>query len=111
MRTYPAAAHTLSELAHASLAIGREPFVVPAAPDKADTLNAFATALALPAWFGGNLDALNDCLVDWASALSSPAALLWERSATLDAGTAAAVVSILDEAETASPHLAVIVLG
>lgn len=111
MRTYPATAHTLGELAHASLAVGREPFTVPAAADKAGTLAAFATALAFPAWFGGNLDALNDSLGDWAAALTGPAALIWQRSATLDAGTAAAVESILGEAETGSPLLAVIVLG
>lgn len=111
MRTYPATTHTLSELAHASLAVGREPFTVPAAADKTGTLAAFATALGFPDWFGGNLDALNDCLGDWADALSSPSALLWQRSATLDAGTAAAVESILGEAEAGSPHLAVVVLG
>jgi len=111
VKTYPAGAHTLGELVHASLAIGREPFAVPGAPDKAETLNAFAAALDFPAWFGGNLDALNDCLGDWASALTVPATLVWERSATLDAGTAAAVESILGDAEAGSPHLSVIVLG
>ena len=36
--------------------------VVHAGPTKEATLAAFAEALDFPAWFGGNLDALADCL-------------------------------------------------
>ena len=41
---------------------GREVHVVRAGPTKEATLAAFAEALDFPAWFGGNLDALADCL-------------------------------------------------
>ena len=41
---------------------GREVHVVHAGPTKEATLAAFAQALDFPAWFGGNLDALADCL-------------------------------------------------
>ncbi|HET7820637.1 MAG TPA: barstar family protein [Ornithinibacter sp.] len=41
---------------------GREVHVVNAGPTKEATLAAFAQALDFPAWFGGNLDALADCL-------------------------------------------------
>jgi hypothetical protein len=41
---------------------GREVHVVVAGPTKDATLVAFAEALDFPAWFGGNLDALADCL-------------------------------------------------
>ena len=41
---------------------GREVHVVRAGPTKEATLAAFADALDFPAWFGGNLDALADCL-------------------------------------------------
>ncbi|HET7821153.1 MAG TPA: barstar family protein, partial [Ornithinibacter sp.] len=41
---------------------GREVEVVHAGPTKEATLAAFAEALDFPAWFGGNLDALADCL-------------------------------------------------
>ena len=41
---------------------GREVHVVHAGPTKESTLAAFADALEFPAWFGGNLDALADCL-------------------------------------------------
>jgi hypothetical protein len=35
-----------------------------AAPDKEALLERLAQALAFPAWFGGNWDALEDCLTD-----------------------------------------------
>ncbi len=35
-----------------------------AAPDKAALLDRLAQALGFPAWFGGNWDALEDCLTD-----------------------------------------------
>ncbi len=41
---------------------GREVHLVRAGPTKEATLAAFAEALDFPAWFGGNLDALADCL-------------------------------------------------
>ena len=41
---------------------GREVHVVHAGATKEATLAAFAKALDFPAWFGGNLDALADCL-------------------------------------------------
>ncbi|MFL6151912.1 MAG: barstar family protein [Ornithinibacter sp.] len=41
---------------------GREVHLVVAGPTKQATLAAFAEALDFPAWFGGNLDALADCL-------------------------------------------------
>ena len=41
---------------------GREVHVVVAGPTKQATLAAFADTLDFPAWFGGNLDALADCL-------------------------------------------------
>jgi hypothetical protein len=41
---------------------GREVHLVEAGPTKEATLAAFAEALDFPAWFGGNLDALADCL-------------------------------------------------
>ena len=41
---------------------GREVHVVVAGPTKQATLAAFADVLDFPAWFGGNLDALADCL-------------------------------------------------
>lgn len=45
-----------------AVAEGREVHRVTAAATKAATLEAFAEALDLPAWFGGNLDALAECL-------------------------------------------------
>ncbi|GAB3303363.1 hypothetical protein EK0264_02890 [Epidermidibacterium keratini] len=43
---------------------GRAVDLVPEAADKGELLDAFARALSLPAYFGHNLDALNDSLGD-----------------------------------------------
>jgi len=110
MRIYDGGIHTGEALAHAVLSQGREPAVVAAAPDKAAVLDAFAAALSFPAHFGHNLDALSDCLWDWAEGLTVPTTLVWTRPETLDAPTADAVTTILGGAEAASPHLAVVVL-
>jgi RNAse (barnase) inhibitor barstar len=45
---------------------GDDVSVVPAGSTKADSLDRFAEVLAFPDWFGRNLDALADCLHDFA---------------------------------------------
>lgn len=92
---------------------GRDPVVVPAGPDKAGTLAAFADRLGFPDWFGGNLDALADCLDDLAAALTGDREVVWDGVARLresDPDTAAAVTEILGEAATAYPRLHVTVI-
>ena len=63
---------------------------------RAEFLDAIAASLAFPAYYGRNLDALNDCLRD----LPGPAVLLWDGWGTLarsDERTFAAVVRILGD--------------
>lgn len=45
---------------------GDDVSVVPAGATKAESLELFAEVLAFPDWFGRNLDALADCLHDFA---------------------------------------------
>lgn len=47
--------------------------VVSGATTKAEALDAIGAALSFPRWYGHNLDALWDCLLD----LSEPTALVW----------------------------------
>lgn len=77
---------------------------------KAAVLAGVAEALAFPAWFGGNLDALVDSLRD----LSEPTVLLWDGwspFARTDAHTFAAVLEILGERASVVPAFAVLLRG
>ena len=59
----PAAADALQRLA-SSLGLAAVRIDLDACSDKAGLLERVATALEFPAWFGGNWDALYDCLAD-----------------------------------------------
>ncbi|MGE9808705.1 barstar family protein [Janibacter sp. G1551] len=71
----------LSAIVREAQARGREVKVVQGGADKAGAMAAFAAALDFPDWFGGNLDALFDCLhqvagdADWD--------LVWDGTAAL----------------------------
>lgn len=58
----PTGAEVLDAARGSSLDVARVDLA--GARDKAALLGAFASALAFPAWFGGNWDALEDCLCD-----------------------------------------------
>ncbi|MGL5818675.1 MAG: barstar family protein [Phycicoccus sp.] len=92
---------------------GREVRVVRAAGTKAATLVAFADALDLPAWFGGNLDALADCLDQLARDASGEWELVVDRFAPLaraDPRAAAALGDLLAEVAVAHPRFHVTVV-
>ncbi|MFJ3959063.1 barstar family protein [Arthrobacter sp. NPDC090010] len=110
MRSYDARRYTLAELEHAALSQGREAYAVPRAPDRTGVLDAFAVALGFPEYYGRNLDALNDCLGEWAAQLSYPSILMWEKAPELDDATASAIAEILTVTEGQTGHLAVVVL-
>lgn len=81
--------------------------------DKVATLDAFADALGFPDWWGRNLDALADCLDDYAHDLDGDVEVVWDHAAALRAGdpdAADAVTEILTEAEDRHPHLHVTVV-
>ena len=65
---------------------GHEVSVVPAGATKAESLELFAETLDFPEWFGRNLDALADCLHDFAEQPLDGARarhLVWDGAATL----------------------------
>ncbi len=57
-------------------------YEVAAAQSKDQVLDAFAAALDFPDYFGRNLDALAECLHDFAAAASAPTTVVWR----VDAG-------------------------
>ncbi len=63
---------------------GRHVHVVHAATTKEATLEAFATELDFPSWFGGNLDALADLLRHLASTSTQEWELVVDDLAVLD---------------------------
>ncbi|MFI5086530.1 MAG: barstar family protein [Actinomycetales bacterium] len=52
-------------------------FEIAPAAGKDEVLAEFARSLAFPAHFGHNLDALADCLRDWADGSTAPRTLVW----------------------------------
>lgn len=73
--------------------------VVSGAPTRSEALRAIGVALDFPAYYGRNLDALNDCLRD----LERPTALVWagwEPLAVQRADDWAALLSVLSDRVT-----------
>jgi hypothetical protein len=66
--------------------------------DKDALLRTIATALAFPDWFGGNWDALEDCLSDLSWAKGAGHVLLFEGATALPADERGILVDILASA-------------
>lgn len=76
---------------------------IPAAGSKEKVLDAFAGALDFPKYFGHNLDALADCLGDFALASKQPVTIVWNVAPEFKGTRACALVlEILNEVATAS---------
>ena len=92
---------------------GREVHVVRAGPTKEATLAAFAEALDFPAWFGGNLDALADCLGHLARTAQGEWELVVDGVAALsrdDPFAFAGLSGLLGEVALSHPHFHVTVV-
>ena len=70
--------------------------------DKMTLLHALYQALQLPAWFGFNWDALEDCLHDVGSNSSAPHVLLFEDFELLEEREPATAATFLDIMRTVS---------
>ncbi len=71
---------------------------------KADALDAIGAALSFPSWYGRNLDALYDCLVDLSWQPAGEHVLIWAGHDQFEAADPAgyrAVVAVLDDATAA----------
>lgn len=92
---------------------GREVHLVPAGADKAESLAAFASALAFPDWFGNNLDALADALRTFVRQLAQPVEVIWDGVATLaeqDPAALDGIRSVLRDIAIAQPDLHVTIV-
>ncbi len=73
---------------------------------KPEALDAIGTALGFPAWYGHNLDALYDCLVDMSWQPAGEHVLVWRGHRcfeTADPDGYRAVLAVLDDATAAGP--------
>ena len=91
---------SLAALATTARSMGRSVRIVDGGADKKAALAAFAEGLALPDWFGKNLDALTDALRDLADETAREIELVWD-------GTALKVLRDV-EAERDDLHITVI---
>lgn len=72
---------------------------------KADALDAIGAALNFPAWYGRNLDALYDCLVDLSWQPDGEQVLVWTGHRDLEAADPEGyrvVLAVLDDATAAA---------
>lgn len=74
--------------------------VVDGGHDRESTYDAFAAALDLPDWFGRNLDALFDSLLDIADRHVGPWTLLWRPAPGSDAATDEGLLGVLADLES-----------
>jgi RNAse (barnase) inhibitor barstar len=91
-------------LAHAR-ARGATTHVLGPVTSTAEALDAIGAAMNFPAWYGRNLDALYDCLVDLSWQPPGEHVLIWtgyHEFEAVDPDGYRAVVSVLDEAAAAS---------
>ncbi|ALE72778.1 hypothetical protein Ae168Ps1_1550c [Pseudonocardia sp. Ae168_Ps1] len=78
--------------------------VVDGAADRTTTLSAFGRALSFPAYYGHNLDALEECVRDLSWLPAGPVELVWEDGPlrAADPGTHEVVTAILADAVVAA---------
>jgi RNAse (barnase) inhibitor barstar len=101
LRYAPDASHALAE----ARGRGALAHVVGPVTSKADALDAIGVAMDFPPWYGRNLDALYDCLVDLSWQPAGAHVLVWSGHRQLeiaDPDGYRAVLAVLDDAAAAS---------
>jgi RNAse (barnase) inhibitor barstar len=75
--------------------------------DRLSALDGIAAALSFPDYFGRNLDALRDCLIDLSWLPAGQHVLVWQRSGVLrgdDPQAYQRIVTVLDQAVEENPE-------
>ena len=99
----------IADVVREANAAGRPIAIVPAGDDKADSIARFGEVLGFPDWFGHNLDALFDCLLQHYHR-APDSELVWDGTAGLrerDASAFERIRLVLTDAERESPALSV----
>lgn len=112
MRTLTGSVSVIS-LTSSARAAGRTVRIVTGGVDKKSALAAFAAGLALPGWFGKNLDALTDALRDLADDTHREIELVWDATATIarsDPKAYAAIRRVLEDVEAERDDLHVTIV-
>jgi RNAse (barnase) inhibitor barstar len=81
-------------------------YLVGPVTSRADALDAIGAALSFPSWYGRNLDALYDCLIDLSWQPDGEHILIWAGHRHLEAADPdayRAVLAVLNDATTTSP--------
>lgn len=102
LRHVPDAAEALAE----ARGRGALPYLVGPVTSKAEALDAIGAALDFPAWYGRNLDALYDGLVDLSWQPAGERVLIWAGHRQLqvaDPDGYRAVLAVLSDAVAANP--------
>ncbi|XAS68422.1 barstar family protein [Micrococcaceae bacterium Sec5.7] len=114
MKIYSSDTWTIEELKHQVKDADRRSLVIPPADTKKAVLETFGEALDFPEHYGVNLDALNDCLHDFADGIpdhgKAPITLIWQIPEAFRTNrTFGIICEILQDAEAyAGKDLAVI---
>ena len=83
---------------------GAQAHLVDPVTSKAEALDAIGAALSFPAWYGRNLDALYDCLIDLSWQPAGEHVLIWaghRQLETADPDGYRAIVKVLNDATAA----------
>lgn len=86
---------------------GALPYLVGPVTSQADALDAIGVALSFPSWYGRNLDALYDCLIDLSWQPDGEHVLIWAGHRDLEAADPdayRAVLAVLTDATAAASH-------
>jgi len=103
----------VAALTHERQLAGDEVHVIRARRTLDKSLAKFAAVLHFPDYFGGNLDALMDCLRDVDSVDGRPVVLIWDRTWKLEAEDPHAyqqILEVLSDLERERPDLRTIVI-
>ncbi len=96
----------VTDLLTAAEAAGRQVSLVRARAGKRATIEAFARVLHFPPWHGHTLDALSDCLTDWAERTAGEQEVVIDDARRLsDRDATGGITEVLTDLVREHPHV------